>query len=71
MSAKNDILESPLYNVDWALLRDQKEELKSRLNGDDDPLFGILHFIDDIQDYAVDVLGFSEDTIFGKCFEDE
>lgn len=48
--------------MDWKLLRTQKELLLQyikvyKLNNN---LMGIIHLIDDIQDYAYDILGIEE-----------
>jgi len=56
-----------LSNVDWELLREQKEWLISTNSfiryktelGD-----GLLHLLDDIQDQAAEVLG--EEAVFGR-----
>ena len=63
---------------DWKLLREQKNTLSNALEmakesagGYDDPeyaawqLRGVLHAIDGIQDFAVDVLGVPADLVFG------
>lgn len=58
-------------NIDWSLLRDQKEGLLSVIHNNDkltepqkDSLQGILHLIDGIQDYAVDELGLDKNEVF-------
>ena len=52
--------------IDWKLLRKQKADLLSRID-DSDPLMGIVHLIDNFQDYAVDELAFySEEEVFGE-----
>jgi len=53
-------------NFDWQLLIRQKMEiygaiLTGKLSED---VMGVVHIIDDIQDYAVDHLGYSVDEIF-------
>ena len=61
-----------IKNIDWKLLRKQKRTLlktiiKLETGDEDDPvtddLDGILHLIDSIQDYAVDVLGLPEHEV--------
>ena len=54
-----------LKNIDWALLRQQKEWL---LNNGSDEAMGLAHFLDFIQDDAVANQGFSDDDVFGKQF---
>ncbi len=51
--------------IDWKLLREQKSYLLnlSETSPSDD-LDGVVTLIDDLQDYAVDMLGFPEDTVF-------
>jgi len=58
--------------IDWELLRKQKMQLLSIITVDDDRLMGIVHFLDGIQDYAVDMLGWDENEVFtlgkeGEC----
>jgi len=64
-------------NIDWALLREQKEDLLSVIHllqseSDEsaqkqaDSLIGILHLIDSIQDEAVDSGEFTEKEVFGN-----
>lgn len=62
--------------TDWALLREQKNELvllsvtEHLLSPKQyEALDGILNLIDAIQDYAVDVEGFTEQEVFN--FENE
>lgn len=58
-----------IAKIDWELLREQKKNLinacKRCYN-----LNGILYLIDELQDYAVDVMGIDEDTVF-NLKEDE
>ena len=59
-----------INDIDWDLLRDQKNtivglasspfNIVSLLNLD-----GIIHLIDSIQDYAVDVAGIDNEIVFG------
>jgi hypothetical protein len=53
-------------NVDWALLRKQKQwlvRMESMLK-DSDEATGLLGLLDDLQDEATKVLG--DDVVFGK-----
>ena len=64
-----------IQKIDFELLNKQKSILIDTINNDTvDPehkegLEGILLLIDDIQDYAVDVLKFSEDKVFNLTDE--
>lgn len=51
------------HNIDWELLREQKQWL---INQSSEEAQGLLHFIDHIQDYAVDNWIIEEKTVFGK-----
>jgi hypothetical protein len=66
-----------LSNIDWAMLRKQKEDLFFIVMNDGtnvqinqeramiiESLEGIISLIDDIQDHAVDVIGLSEKKVF-------
>jgi len=61
-----------LSNVDWNLLRIQKQSLTNVIStrtGSDsnettEALSGLLHLLDHIQDQAAEILG--EETVFGK-----
>jgi hypothetical protein len=53
---------SPLENIDWANLRQQKLWLLAQTSEEAD---GLVNLLDNLQDYAVDVLEHGEDTIFG------
>jgi translation elongation factor EF-1beta len=66
--------DTPLNRIDYPALREQKEVLLTVIKtiGDgviSDQLDGIIHLIDSIQDYAVDVLGKDESEVFN--FTDE
>jgi len=60
-----------LQNIDYKLLREQKDTLvklndifdRDSLNGG--ALDGVIALIDAIQDYAVDMKGMSEEEVFG------
>lgn len=52
-----------IKNIDWELLREQKEWL---LNNGSDEAMGIAHLIDAIQDYAADELGIDENIVFNN-----
>ena len=68
----------PLDHIDWPLLRQQKGVLVGTLlsasKTDPSPLetaiAGIVHLLDSLQDYAVDVMGVTEDTVFEPAHED-
>ena len=61
-----------LSNVDWALLRKQKQALletirsieKNDDSGKTKPLCGLVHLLDPVQDQAAETLG--ESVVFGK-----
>jgi len=70
---------NPIDKIDWSELRNQKRELLQVIdnmegteNGSAEQLYGILHLIDALQDYAVDSyegLGLSAIHVFD--FDDE
>ena len=61
-------------NVDWKLLREQKEYLVTLtdtidpmgLTGEVEVLDGIIHFIDAFQDWSVDQGNATEAEVFGE-----
>lgn len=55
-----------LEQIDWQLLRDQKSTLVTLLWNKDHnhSLWGLVYLIDELQDYAVDVLGVNEKDVF-------
>ena len=55
-----------LKNIDWVLLREQKEWL---LNNGSDEAMGLAHFLDFIQDDAVATQGFSKEEVFGDLLD--
>jgi hypothetical protein len=55
-----------LKNIDWVLLREQKEWL---LNNGSDEAMGLAHFLDFIQDDAVATQGFSNEEVFGDLLD--
>jgi hypothetical protein len=67
----------PVGNIDWEALVDQKIALLKVLSnrsigydeGQTDPLEGILHLIDAVQDAAAEVLG--EEAVFGPEVDGE
>jgi hypothetical protein len=64
-----------LQKIDWKLLREQKATLHHLMNtklGSDINvnLYGIMHLIDALQDFAVDVMGLSDKEVF-NLLEDE
>ncbi len=50
-------------NMNWGLLAEQKKNLLA-LCTNENKLEGIIHILDDIQDYACDVLGIPENVVF-------
>jgi hypothetical protein len=65
----------PLDRISFPLLKDQKEALRGireeLLSPEQyDALWGVIHLIDAIQDYAVDVLGHEETEVFNLEIED-
>jgi hypothetical protein len=66
-------------NIDWPLLRKQKYTLiavieylrESNVHLLVDDLNGIVHLIDEIQDYAVDVTGVDETQVFDLSDEED
>jgi hypothetical protein len=56
--------------IDWALLRRQKATLVKLIRSlgktDANHLQGILSLVDSLQDFAVDKVGLSEKTVFGR-----
>lgn len=69
---KKDSIEDFFKSIDYALLQEQKEELlKFQFDCDYglpvetlNKLEGLVNFIDSIQDFAVDKLGYKESEIF-------
>lgn len=61
-----------IQEINWELLREQKEVIENLVKNLptldrwmlEENLNGIIHLIDAIQDYAIDDLGFKEETIF-------
>lgn len=51
-----------ITRIDWELLKKQKKTLL-KLNKDEH-IDGIIALIDSLQDYAVDVMGMSEEEVF-------
>jgi len=69
-------MENPIENIDWQELLGQKVTLLEVIEETDQgavetDLTGILHLIDAIQDYAVDVLGVSEKVVFNLGTDEE
>jgi hypothetical protein len=63
--------EELINGIDWELLKKQKRSLLSIISDgflpDEEPkddLIGIVNLLDSIQDYAVDVMGVDEKTVF-------
>lgn len=62
--------DNPINNIDWELLKKQKNTLLNLENCDifnsiiKDDLNGLISLIDSIQDYGVDKLGLNEGDIF-------
>ncbi|GAC1602601.1 MAG: hypothetical protein NVS3B25_30970 [Hymenobacter sp.] len=73
------IAPSPIERLDWEQLRAQKAQLVTDLwdvecEDESNPrskLWGLVHFIDDIQDYATEDLGLSEEEVYGESEEDD
>lgn len=60
-----------LPNIDWVLLRDQKQALLQCISNEDDKLLeGLLSLIDHIQDSAVETNQYTELEVFGFNAED-
>ena len=67
-----------MHKMDWKLLRKQKATLARLAASDDrnlneqeiDHLEGLLNGLDAIQDYAVDVMGLSDEAVFGPRDKD-
>lgn len=63
-------MNNPIENINWPLLKIQKNKLLEVLDKPDITneqsmaLTGILHLIDSIQDYGVDVLKVDENIVF-------
>jgi hypothetical protein len=58
-----------IQNMDWKLLREQKETILTIVKWNKIPLLnenleGIISLLDSVQDYAVDVAGYSETDVF-------
>lgn len=69
-----NIKEIPQFinDIDWDLLKQQKLSLLYIVNNNtlinnviSEDVNGIVHLIDSIQDYAVDVVGIDDDIVFG------
>lgn len=62
--------DNPIKKIDFTELRNQKRLLLETINNDavspehKEGLEGILNLIDNVQDYAVDVLGWDEKIVF-------
>lgn len=61
-----------INDIDWDLLKQQKLSLLYIVNNNtlinnviSEDVNGIVHLIDSIQDYAVDVVGIDDDIVFG------
>lgn len=63
-------------NMDWNLLREQKQtllEMEDRhglSKREKETISGMITLLDNLQDTAVDELGVSEETVFGKLAEE-
>jgi len=60
-----------INNIDWKLLREQKEWLLSISDVDERNLDGVLNLIDHIQDQAVEQGVASEEIVFGAQSDEE
>jgi hypothetical protein len=62
--------EELINGIDWKLLKKQKIHLLKVINKDavtpkeKESLEGMLNLLDSLQDYAVDVMGIDEKTVF-------
>ena len=70
MSKDNTEIPQFINDIDWGLLRDQKNTIVGLTSSNIVPLLnphldGIVHLIDSIQDYAVDVAGIDNEIVFG------
>jgi hypothetical protein len=68
--------EELIKGIDFPLLKEQKKALLEVIENTDDvpkleKLEGIVNLINEVQDYAVDVLGFDENQVFDLHDEDE
>ena len=59
-----------IKNIDWNLLREQKAYLINT-GIETEPMDGIIHLIDALQDYSVDTMGLSEKEVFDLTPEEE
>ena len=66
---------SPILNIDWPLLREQKLSLLQMQDGmttkENNVIDGIINLIDSLQDYAVDELGVNPEDVYMKGDTDE
>lgn len=78
-SAKNIIInshaENPIIHIDWEELRKQKQTLIEVMTESKETTYhnleGIVDLIENIQYYAVDILGFDENEVFNLKTEDK
>lgn len=54
-----------MIQIDWALLRQQKEWLVNYTDDDHAEIDGLINLLDTLQDLAVESGEFSEETVFG------
>jgi hypothetical protein len=69
-----------MFEIDWELLREQKEKIIDLADDEEHKRFtpeeitvfdGIIHLIDAIQDYAVDECEFPTQEVFGYSLDEE
>ena len=70
-----------ITKIDWKLLREQKTKLIYLMNrarctieieeDDSNAIEGIISLIDAIQDYSTDIMGLSEEDVFGTNLNED
>lgn len=58
-----------IKNIDWKQLREQKLYLL-QTGIETEPMDGIIHLLDALQDYAADELGLGEEVVFGELTDE-
>ena len=58
-----------IMNIDWKQLREQKLYLL-QTGIETEPIDGIIHLLDALQDYAADELGLGEELVFGELTDE-
>lgn len=67
---------NPIEKIDFTILKTQKSALLTAMrkicnDKESDDLNGIVHLIDAIQDYAVDVMGLNKNDVFDLDIEED